>query len=167
LRHLLFLQHINSPFVSPDAKGGTLEDLEKAVVVCSSRSFSEIAERLSPASLGILARFRRIAWHRLNRSRDLNAGVLKFLCYLGDFVSFPIFGSSDEQESNCPFPSGLLYLAAMAKHTGWAEEEILSIPFGRIVWYVSAFGYLNTGETSVISDKEEQVRKLLEGLTTG
>jgi len=163
LLHLLFLNQIRSPFVDAEAQGGNLEDLEKAVLVCSSKSFDEITQKLAGRHGGVLNRFKWLFWRKWNRrfGLDLNSEVLKLLSYCSDYTSMPIF--ADGKGGASPFSAEMLYIGALIKETGWDLDSVLAMPLGQVVWINSILGFLKSGETNIISDNEERIRLLLTG----
>jgi hypothetical protein len=164
--HFLWLQHLESPLIQTD-KPATIEDLELAVIVCSSLSNEEILAKLSTPALLSLERLKRLMWHRSNRKADLKAELLKFIAYQDDYCSLPAFMGNDGNTIDEKLPWLLLYQAALIKSTGWSEQEVVTMPLGKVVWLNTAFGYLNSGECSVVSDKEAKAMELLRSLTSG
>jgi len=157
LLHLLWLENIGSPLFKT-SEAVTLSDLEIAVLICSSSSSEEILKKLS--------RKRRL-WHLWNTRRDLQEESKAFIVYQDDFASMPTFSDSEKGESLEQIPWLLTQMAALIRETGWQEESILLMPLGKVIWYNSAFCYLATGNTSIISDKEQAASLALEQLTKG
>jgi len=91
----------------------------------------------------------------------------RFIAYQDDFTSLPSYATNENNETAEALPSFLLQAAAIIKETGWTQETVFALPLGQIIWLNSAFAYLSTGKTSVISDKETAARFALRQLTKG
>jgi len=157
LLHLQWLEHLGSPlfFTSQQA---TLSDLELAVLICSSRSSEEILSRLQSKS-PVLS-----FWRWRNRKKPLVGEIKAFLAYQDDFCSLPEFATKDGGQTVEKIPCLLLQLATLIKETGWRQGDVLTMPVGQVVWLNSAFSYLSTGETAVVSDKERAAMAALDAL---
>jgi len=161
--HLLWLQHIGSPLFVTSAPV-KIEDVELAAIICSCATNEEILAKLTPRNRW--QRFLRNRWHRRNRRQDLATAVKSFLAYQDDFCSLPQFASK-EQNRDEKLPWLLLYAAGLIKATGWDLVKVLTLPLGQVIWLNISLGYLESGETSVISDRERAAMDALAALTGG
>lgn len=161
--HLLWLQHLNSPLFLT-SKRIEIEDVEIAAIVCSSSSSEEILEKLNPTSLW--RKFLRQRWHRKNQRIELGAAVKAFIAYQDDYCSLPEFFHKDESRDE-KLPWLLIYAAALIKATGWDFERILKLPLGQVIWLNLSFGYLDSGESTVVTDRERAAMEALRTLTGG
>lgn len=170
LRHMMWLQHLESPLIYT-AKPVTLEDLELAVLVCSSKDNEETLKKLSSTAGGWFEKLVQHGWRWLNRSKVKDAKALqgeirKFLAYQDDCCCLPEFmQSKGAQKTEEKMPYMLTYAAALIKSTGWSEETVFNMPLGKVIWYNSVFGYLNTGETNVLSDEAREGINMLKQLS--
>lgn len=158
LLHFLWLENIGSPLVET-SKTIKLHDLELAALICSSSSSAEILSKLQSKSLG--GRF----WRFCNGFRDLEKETRAFLAYQDDYCALPEFGESGgEGENNEVIPYLLLQAASLIRETGWDEKTVFTYPIGKLVWFNSAFTYLRTGETNIVSDREKAAIEALKAL---
>lgn len=166
LRHLLFLHAIQSPLVVTD-KPCTLPDLEVAAIVCGSATDAEALTAFNVQKLSAFEKFRLRIWHRQNLRRDVRKEAEAFLAYQDDFLSIPeVYETEGGTKTGTGLPWLLMHAAALIQATGWGEGEVFNMPVGKIVWLNLAFGYLKTGETSVITDADQEARALLTGALT-
>lgn len=168
LRHLLWLDKIGSPFAVTN-KPLTMLDLEAAVIVCGAANDNETLTTFDVQKLPFWKRFLLRQWRKANRARNLEQEVKAFLAYYDDYLALPEFYDA-KGERNDALPHLLLGAAALIKATGWDEQTVFNMPVGKVIMLNLAFGYLNTGETNVISDKEQAAQaalKALKGLTKG
>jgi len=150
LLHLLWLEQVGSPLLSSDERV-TLRDLELAAAICSSSTSEEITKRLARTAY---------VWHWLNSFRNIRNEAKAWIAYFNDFFAVPELMQQDGgSASKLPWLS--LCLASVVKETGWDAERVLRLPVGLVVWLNLSFGYLNSGETSVVSDRERQAMALL------
>lgn len=162
LNHLLFLYQIESPVVYT-SKPITLKDLEIAVLVCSSKSTEEILDKIKPSNyLNPFQILQRYLWLRKNKHRNFEEESLKFISYYSDYCSLPVMLET-EGETNQAIPFQLVHAANLIKNTGWSESTVFSMSVGKVIWLNLAFGYLKSGETNVMSDKELEAVKMLKG----
>jgi hypothetical protein len=159
LLHFLWLEHIGSPLVET-SKAIKISDLELAALICSSHSSAEILSKLSANTL------QRRFWRFCNGFRNPEKETRRFLAYQDDYCSLPDFGDSGG-EKNETIPWLLLQAASLIKETGWSEETVFTYPIGKLIWFNVAFGYLHSGETGVVSDKERAAMEALARLTSG
>ena len=152
--HLIWLYNAESPLVITN-KNVTMEDLEIAVLICSNCTNEGILAALNAKENGIRLRISNYFWRRQNRrKRSLQLELRRFLTYNDDFMALPKF-MPREGESDEKLPWLLVHMANLIKATGWDEQEVLNMPIGKVLWYNLAFGYLETGETRVMSDREK------------
>jgi len=151
LLHVLWLEQLRSPLLLT-SETLKMADVELAALICSSRTSEEILTKIKEP---------RRLWRFRNRFRDLTQEARNFLAYQDDYCALPEFaetgGSYHER-----LPSLLLQAASLIKETGWTDEHVMTLPLGKVIWFNSAFAYLRTGETSVVSDRE---RAAMEALT--
>lgn len=152
LLHILWLEQLNSPLVAT-SEPLAMADLELAALICSSKTSEEILTKIKKP---------RPLWRYRNRFRDLKNETRKFLTYQDDHCALPEFADSNHGNHE-RLPSLLLSAAALIKETGWSEETVMTLPLGKVVWYNAAYGYLASGETRVVSDRE---RVAMEALTS-
>jgi hypothetical protein len=164
LLHLLWLENIESPFFHT-SENVSLSDLEIAALICSSNSSEEILAKLNVK--GWVRTLRKRFWHYRNERRALDSEIKRFLAYQDDFACLPNHRRVESDERAEALPTFLVQAAAIIKETGWAQETVFALPLGQIIWLNSAFAYLSTGKTSVISDKETAARFALRQLTKG
>lgn len=156
--HYVWLYQVGSPLVYT-AKPATMADLELAVLICSSSTNEQVLAVLE--GKGILQRMRNYFWRKANRKRNLQTELTKFIAYNDDHIALPEFYSSDTKEINERLPWLFVVAASLIKTTGWTEEKVFSMPIGKVFWLNLAFHYLETGKTSIISDKEQLAMKIL------
>ena len=108
-------------------------------------------------------------WFRLRLNKFvLETELRKWLAYQDDYATCPKMYEGDENEvSNSIFPWMFSYMASLIKATGWTEEQVIIMPVGKVLWYNLAFNYLETGETRVVSDKEQQAQEALKAMMGG
>lgn len=147
LLHLLWLGQIGSPLIAT-SQPLKMADLELAALVCSSRTSEEILKKLKKP---------RRFWRFQNRFAELTKETKAFLAYQDDHCSLPEFGDASGGYHE-RLPSLLLQAATLIKETGWDEQTVMTLPLGKVIWYNSAFAYLRTGETSVVSDRERAAK---------
>lgn len=165
LRHLLWLHQFNSPLVET-SRPTTLQDLELAVQICRSTTHEETIASLQIMRMPLVKRLRHHFWRKANGKLDLKAEVVKWVSYYDDHLRLPQFYDS-KKESDLKLPWLLLHASALIKSTGWNEEQVWGMPIGQVIFYNLAFGYLNTGESNIISDKELLAQKALMELAGG
>jgi len=163
LLHWLWLEYIASPFVIT-SKEISLADIELAALVCSSRTSEQILAKITAKNGNIWKRTAARLWHWRNRKTDLKAASQAFIAYQDDYCSLPEF-AAEGSNRDPKLPVVLYYAASLIKETGWAEDTVLTMPLGKVVWYNAALGYLNSGDTSIISDRERQAMAALDALT--
>lgn len=177
LRHMMWLQHLESPLLNTD-KVTTLQDLELAVLVCSSKSHEETLSNLGiKPGKGLLKRCRwemrkkALNWWCASNRKKISTGkalqdeIRKFLAYQDDYCCLPSFTPKDSQATHEKVPYLLVYAAALIKSTGWSEETVFNMPVGKVIWFNTTFGYLNTGETNILSDKERHAMEMLKQIS--
>lgn len=158
LRHLMILSRIQSPLIHGGAV--TLSDLMIAVLVCSQMSVEGSLNALEAKD------WRSWLWQRNARKADVSRELNAFLAYLHDFTSLPEFENKVD-ENGCPvvtnekIPTLLCHAAQLIRWTGWDEEKVLSMPLGKLIWYNLAFGYLETGDSRVVSEQELNAQRQL------
>ena len=163
LLHLQWMYNIESPLVIT-SKPATITDVEIGALICSSGSNGEIFSKLN--SKGLLNRLKRFLWHRSHRKQPVQEALLAFVHYQNDYCSLPEFFNDEQKESDNPFSWLLLHSVTLIKNTGWMLEQVYTMPIGQVVWLNLAFAYLNTGETSLKTDKEALAEKALASLTS-
>lgn len=87
--------------------------------------------------------------------------------YLADWMTLPQMLNNGGETRNNPYPFPLMYAAKLIKETGYSFNHVFyEMNISQVFWLVSAMGYLDTGETQVLSDKEIQINEIIgEGLT--
>jgi len=157
LVHLIWLNHVDSPLLNT-ALPLELSDLEIAALICSSSSHEEIIEKLKPKSR--FSKVKRYLWRVKNKKANLDNEVLKWLYYYSDNAALPNYGNRKEVEEILPF--FILQIASLIKYTGWSEADVMLMPIGKACWYSSAFSYMETGKTSIMSDTESYMMNMWE-----
>ena len=161
LLHLLWLTHIESPFIET-ANNITLADVELAAIICSSSTSEQILERIQERKLSLLKKIKSVLWRRRNKQRDLRQEVLAFLDYQNDYLALPRFQSRPEtEEHNEVIPWFYSIACHIMKETGWSEQTVLTMPLGKLHWLSLALVYQATGETNIKSDKEAFIEQVL------
>jgi hypothetical protein len=160
LFHLLWLYLIQSPLIITN-KETTLKDLEIAVLICGSKNDSEIFKLLDGKEQNTLQKISNYFWRRRNRKRDFQSELKKFIAYNDDYIALPRFLPKEDGEANEKIPWLLLHATSLIKATGWSEETVFSMPIGKVMWFNLALGFLATGETRIMSDKEQQAVEAL------
>jgi hypothetical protein len=151
LLHLLWLYEVQSPLVYT-ALECSLADLELGVIITSHSTSQSILKGISMKGLG---RIRHKLWHGANKKRDLKKEIIKFVAYNNDYLSLPNFhAKEEEQETDEKIPWLMTVAANIIKETGWALDAVLTMPLGKLLWLNLCFGYINTGKTNIMSDKE-------------
>jgi hypothetical protein len=138
----------------PDALGGdcSKSDLCTAIVICASKDFKDF-KRLTGSLQGWLMRY-----------YNLSKMHIGFGNYITDHMSFPEMGEIERDVSNNPFPYSLMFAARLIKDTGYSFDHVFyRMSVSQVFWLISALGYLESGETTVISDKEKWAIKALTG----
>lgn len=166
LNHLIWLYNIESPLVFTD-KETTLADLELATLICSQDTHERILRAIDGKARRLPGKFAKYFWRFVNcNCRNFNTELKRFIAYQDDYLALPKFFPNDEtKESNDSIPWLLLHATALIKATGWSEETVFKLPIGKLLWFNLAFGFLNTGETRILSDKEQQAIDALKSLT--
>jgi len=162
LAHLLWLYAVKSPLVETE-RPVTLADLEIAALICSSRSEAQIALRLGVSKQSLFLRARLGLWRLRNSKLDSRTEAKRFLAYQEDYIALPETEESNG-EDEVKLPWLLMHAAACIAATGWKESEVYFLPLGRLLWLNMAFGYLKTGKSTVISEKELNAREALKSL---
>jgi hypothetical protein len=150
LLHLLWLEHVKSPLLSSDRRV-TMRDLELAAVICSSSSSDEIMKRVARPGY---------VWHWRNTFRNVTAEAKAWLAFFNDYFSLPELLEREGSGAN-KLPWLAVCIASLVKETGWSLEKVLLLPVGAAVWLNLSFGFLESGQTPVISDLERQAMALL------
>lgn len=141
LFHLALLDR----FKSPITHGGkaTKEDIQIAALICSSSDINEFNRKSKSLWVAFLD------LHKFPKQQK------KFEDYYFDYMQLP---STDDVKNGkaSPFPYILSFLAKTIKETGYSVEHIFyKMPVGLLIWLNSAFGYLESGETNVMSDTDK------------
>lgn len=156
--HLMWLEQIDSP-LRYDTERITLRDIELAALICSSRSHDEILKKLErPPFL--------YSW--INQLRKCSVEAPKWHAYLKDYFAVPEFGDNGSSRVN-ELPWLQVYLGALMKEFGMPLDEALTVPIGQAVWLNITAGYLNSGQTNVVSDGVKAAQEFIKsgGLTGG
>jgi hypothetical protein len=147
LFHLAMLEEY-----APSAMGGlcTERDLQIAACICASRNAQDFRRK----SKGLRA------W--IAGFYGYPKQVQKFGDYLADYLTLPETSKSKDIQNN-PFPSSLLFAAKLIKETGYAFDQVFyDMSVSQIFWLAMALGYIESGETTVVSDKEREIYRVIE-----
>jgi hypothetical protein len=90
--------------------------------------------------------------------------LAKWNIYLSDYFSLPESFSNKEDNNikNNVFPFSLLMATKLIKETGYSFDYVFyTLSISQVFWLLSVLGYLETGETLILSDKEKEIQKLL------
>ena len=173
LYHVLALQVLNSPAIL----GGrmSLEDLEKAVLVCdvplptnqqdAARYSNTVAHLFNVKSKTWFQKFQLKRWHKNNESRYL-AELIKFHHYIRDYSTFPKIDNQLKGQGNSA--NHILARAGFYIYqTGASVEYTFSLPVGQLNHLCTYFSALNSGKITFLEEattKIEKYAKLLEHL---
>jgi len=154
LFHVAMLENIESPLLI----GGELkpEDIQKAAIICSSKNVQKLNDS-----------FRNFINNLLFFLYKPHKELSKWEAYWSDYFPTPQM-MEDENIKENTFPYVASCAAAIIKSTGWDFNKVFyETPIGQLVWLNLSFGFVETGKTNVISDKEldimEKIRAM-EGL---
>lgn len=87
--------------------------------------------------------------------------LAKFNNYISDYLSLPETYENGDASNN-PYPFALMFACKLIKQTGYEWDYVFyQMPISLIFWMVSCGDYIETGETNLISDKEQQAIALL------
>ena len=158
LRHMLYLEALDSPFVSKDPKPEKFntENVLAFLRVCSSEHPQEAFGSLSLKEL----------WFR---SR-IEANLVYFMQIVGECMNYinecsqhPLTYTKDKQDfkakDNVPFP--LMMVTLMSSKIGIDMEQAWNTPVGQAVWLLTAFAIQEGSDTQIVST-EDDVRAIRE-----
>jgi len=176
LYDVLALHAIESPVIV----GGqlTLEELEKAVLICSTplpanqmeaAIYSDkIARLFDIKSKTWLQKYLLKRWHKKNEKRYAPE-LFNFRCFLEDYSTFPKIHSELKGAGN-----GANHVLARAGfyiyQTGASVEYTFSLPIGQLNHLSTYFSALNSGKITFIEEvagKIEKYSKILEAIQRG
>lgn len=148
LAHMVFLKRIQSPYVV----GGetTAKDLILALNVCTAGSFQEIYQNVGRQKISDL-------W--LNKAREEE----KFMGYLKDYASLPDTIKAASHDGASPvavenkLPVELTLPVRLVSQSSYKLEEALFLPLSQLVWMVAGINYIESGETNILSDADDQI----------
>lgn len=156
LRHHLILESIQSPIII----GGsiTIKDLQAAVTVCSTKSFSEWRQSFHAPS------FKWIAWKRFSSMLPLSENVKAFEDYVSDFIpSFPFWDSGKGDDLKCP----PFFVVASRLLGSFTREEIMNAPLGEVVaWGLAKMEAEGNSPDSLMSEADVSALKQIESEET-
>lgn len=163
----LILSEFQSPFIVEQSKDKpsvyTLEDLQTAVLVCSSSPEVFLGAKLIRFRWDVL----RMWWFGV-RSRRICSSLEAFRhqgklfgAYLRDYSSPPEFWEEEDSDIS-RLPWILSNAVHLLRTTNMTREEIWSMPLGQVFWY-SATIAIQTGTTKaeIMTPEEEAAMKEL------
>jgi hypothetical protein len=130
-------------------------------LICGSKNNSEVFRRINGKEQNWWQRISNYFWRRRNRKRDFQSELKRFIAYNDDYIALPRFLPKEDAEADEKIPWLLLHATSLIKATGWNEETVFSMPIGKVMWFNLALGFLATGETRIMSDKEQQAVEAL------
>jgi len=143
LFHLGLLNALKNPIITGDRVKP--KDVMSAALICSSTNYDDFIRR----SKGFAGYFMPL----FNFEKQLSS----FFAYYEDHMSLPNSLQTESSGKANPFPYVLTFLAKTIKETGYTFEYVFyKMPVGLIVWLNSTFSYLESGETDILDDKENQ-----------
>jgi hypothetical protein len=117
-------------------------DLKIAACICASRDANE---------------FRRNSkgWRAWRTNfYSYKKSLASFSNYMGDHLQFPETNSADK-ETNNPIPTSLTFASKLIKETGYDFDRVFyDMPLIQVYWLVMGLGYIEKGESPIVSDKE-------------
>lgn len=132
-------------------------ELQKAAMICSAQYLNHFYS----AAKSIRAYF--LPFYNFNKQLD------SFAAYLADYMTFPETMESTGEPKNNPFPFPLVFAGKLIKETGYSFRHVFyEMSISQIYWLVSVMGFIESGESSVISDKEKAIYAAIkekEGMT--
>lgn len=152
LFHLSLLEQIKSPLLV----GGPLQpsDIATAAIICSSRDSQEYNKNFRKLLNPVTFLFYKPE-KELNRWNE----------YWNDYFSVPETLQNDNSKEY-PLPYTVSCAAGIIKQTGWSFDYVFhELPIGLLIWLNTGFNYIESGETSVISDKEREIMAQVKALT--
>lgn len=155
-RHMLVLEAIKSPLLGNGDTNPTLDDLVRAIRICSTKSWQEAIEEPSF--------YQNLRFNYLHLSLDgLQGAFEEFKIYLSESMSIPkvwvkqdgeINQNSKETGGGIP-PSLALTVMLMTKFN-FSEEEAWNMPYCRAIWYSIAFASQEGSDIKIITTSEEE-----------
>jgi hypothetical protein len=145
LFHIAMLENIKSPLLL----GGefTGEDIMKAAIVCSSKNVQKLN-----------GKFRNFINNMLFFAYKPHIQLAKWQAYWDDYFPTPDFMDNEGEDKESKFPYVASCAARVIKNTGWSFNEVFyNIPVGQLVWLNLSFGFVESGETNIVSDKEKDI----------
>ena len=125
----------------------TREELKKASAICACRDLKDFLNINRLSVKGYLSIF-------YNYEKEL----IKFERYISDHMTLPESNEQTGEEKNNPFPFALMFAGKLIKDTGYKWDYVFyDMSISQIFWLVSVVGYIESGETGIISDKEKSI----------
>lgn len=155
LYHLAMLEQYAPSVLSGECRE---QDLKLAACICASKDADDF-RRKSKSIRVWLTNFYRF-----------ETQVTKFADYIADYLTFPEVSQTKDKTNNNPFPTALIFAAKLIKETGYDFDRVFfAMPVSQIYWLVMSLGYLERGETMVVSDLEREIYRMIEaeGKVTG
>jgi len=151
LYYQLCLESIESPLWLGGSYGW--RDLWLAVQICRV-PFEGLRPWLDAD--GPLTRLSRVwSFHRAVRG-SLDDAAAAFEAYLADHMAPPAaWEQPDDEGGDAPdVPSVLTVAARLEKATGWPEETIWMMPWGRAVWRATAYALLDGVDLNLMTETD-------------
>ena len=127
-------------------------DLALAAMICSCRDDADLHR---PWLNSVRARLCGL-WN-FNKERAAWAAYISDNLNLAETMK-----DTKVAEKDSPFPYTLSFAASLISQTGWAWHEVFyKMNVSHIHWLTAALGYIESGKTSVISDKERKIFAVL------
>ena len=131
----------------------TREELKKAAAICSCGNLIEF-NKIGKSYRGYFSVFYKY-------EKELN----NFSEYVNDYMTLPDSGEMSKEERNNPFPFALMFAGKLIKDTGYSFDYVFyKMAISQIFWLVSVMGFIESGETGIVSDKEKAIMDVI-GMT--
>jgi hypothetical protein len=164
---MIVLEAIQSPFIRSFNNTINVDDLVSAIRICSTNSWQEATEEPSF--------FLKLKFNKLLLDADaLRVAFEQFQLYISESVSCPKTWTKDSESNKKVnngdenMPSSLSIVVLLMTKFGFSEKEAWDLPFGRAIWYSTAFSSQEGADIKIITteseDRASEDMKRLEGI---
>ena len=155
-RHMLVLEAIKSPLLGGGDTSPTLDDLVRAIRICSTNSWQEAIEEPSF--------YQNLKFNYLSVSMDgLQEAFEAFKIYVSESMSIPkVWVKQDgeinqkNQKTGGGIPPSLALTVLLMTKFNFSEDEAWNMPYCRAVWYSIAFASQEGSDIKIITTSEEE-----------